>query len=60
VEGKGPAPGDIAKIVNSKIDFKEAVQRLDNRLPEEVASLIRMSGSTEEGMGTVGSSESLE
>merc|ERR1719387_2679853 len=49
VEGKGPAPGDIAKIVNGKIDFKEAVQRLDNRLPEEVASLIRMSGSTEDG-----------
>jgi hypothetical protein len=50
MEGKGPAPGDIAKIVNSKMDFKEAVQRLDNRLPEEVASLVRLSSSeTEEG-----------
>merc|ERR1740138_1958345 len=48
MEGKGPAPRDIVKIVNSKIDFKEAVQRLDNRLPEEVASLIRMSSNSEE------------
>merc|ERR1740138_1108561 len=48
MEGKGPAPRDIVKIVNSKIDFKEAVQRLDNRLPEEVASLVRMSSNSEQ------------
>merc|ERR1740138_1474318 len=41
--GKGPSPQDISKLMQGKMDIKDAMQRLDGRLPDDVASLIRLS-----------------
>jgi hypothetical protein len=37
------APQDIAQLIQNKMDIKDAVQRLDGKLPADVASLVRMS-----------------
>merc|ERR1719387_2642927 len=52
VEGKGIAPGDIAKIVHSRMDIKDAIQRIHiDELPADVASLVRMSTETSQERG---------
>jgi hypothetical protein len=43
IEGKGPAPNAMAKLISGKMTVKDAIQRLDGRLPEDVASLVSMS-----------------
>merc|ERR1719191_102896 len=47
--GKGPGPSEMAKLMHNKIDFKDAVQRLDGKLPADVASLVRLNEERTEG-----------
>merc|ERR1719361_2167677 len=43
---RGPSPQDIAKLMHSKMDISDAVQRLNGQLPDEVASLVRLTGAS--------------
>jgi hypothetical protein len=47
--GKGPSPQYIIKLTQSKMDIKDAMQRLDGKLPEDVTSLVRMASGEEDG-----------
>merc|ERR550539_1239288 len=49
--GKGPSPQDIAKLLHNSMDIKDAMQRLDGQLPQEVASLVRLTSKDAQGSG---------
>mmetsp|Transcript_6994 Transcript_6994/g.7591 ORF Transcript_6994/g.7591 Transcript_6994/m.7591 type:complete len:136 (-) Transcript_6994:38-445(-) len=42
LEGKGRPLHDIVKEASSKINMEEAVHQLDGKLPDDVASLVRL------------------
>jgi len=44
IEGRGPKVRDIVAAAGHKMDMKEAVQQLDDQLPEDVMSLVRLGG----------------
>merc|ERR1740138_348091 len=45
--GKGPSAVDMEKLMRSKMNLNDAVERLDGKLPQDVTSLLRMSTDTE-------------
>jgi len=42
MDGKGPSTSDISKIMHNKMDFSTAVSQLDGKLPQDVASLVKL------------------
>jgi hypothetical protein len=41
------APQDIAKLMHNQMDIKDAMQRLNGKLPADVASLVRLSSDSD-------------
>ena len=42
IAGKGPEIAEVARVAHNKIDWTTAVRELDGKLPNDVASLVRV------------------
>jgi len=47
IAGKGPGVSDMIKTTHHKMDLSTAVRQLDGKLPDDVASLVRMTETQE-------------
>eukprot|EP00418_Pyrodinium_bahamense_P011470 CAMPEP_0179129140 /NCGR_PEP_ID=MMETSP0796-20121207/61260_1 /TAXON_ID=73915 /ORGANISM="Pyrodinium bahamense, Strain pbaha01" /LENGTH=71 /DNA_ID=CAMNT_0020828009 /DNA_START=10 /DNA_END=221 /DNA_ORIENTATION=+ len=53
MDGKGPGVHDVVNRLHRDLDLNAAVQQLDGKLPEDVASLVHMTTSqTAQAQGT--------
>jgi len=50
IDGRGPGPADISKLVHKKMDLSTALRQLHGKLPRDVSSLLHMTASRKAGV----------